>query len=418
VTFHAVDQLIFRSIKVSLLAAANQSDTPPRYFVMNPLASLSSSPSRTAATNAQSASRNTAADAQATLANRLAERLGLEPGALAGKSNDYTPEKVAGRILDFIDQRLQSEQAGGADSEKLKGLLEQARSGVEKGFAEARKILDGMGVLQGKVASDVDDTYQKIQDGFDALDKRFNPTTPSSSDSLAVAAYSERFAAQAETFDMEVTTRDGDRLRISIAQASANWSQTSVAASSNANGSSVAASSQSGSLQIAGWQVSVEGELDEEERSALEKLFSQVQDLSDKFYAGDLSGAFNRAMALDMDGEQLASMSLSLTQTTVRQATDAYSAVAQSGGQAASAVNSSLLDYAQGLLDALRSANQVTEEGSAKSSLLDLLKGGFSLDERFDSGRLDKAEQLNSRLLDGLQNVLNPALDSSKPADV
>jgi hypothetical protein len=268
------------------------------------------------------------------------------------------------------------------------------------------------------VASDVDDTYQKIQDGFDALDKRFNPTTPSSSDSLAVAAYSERFAAQAETFDMEVTTRDGDRLRISIAQASANWSQTSVAASSNANGSSVAASSQSGSLQIAGWQVSVEGELDEEERSALEKLFSQVQDLSDKFYAGDLSGAFDRAMALDMDGEQLASMSLSLTQTTVRQATDAYSAVAQSGGQAASAVNSSLLDYAQGLLDALRSANQVTEEGSAKSSLLDLLKGGFSLDERFDSGRLDKAEQLNSRLLDGLQNVLNPALDSSKPADV
>jgi hypothetical protein len=31
-----------------------------------------------------------------------------------------------------------------------------------------------------------------------------------------------------------------------------------------------------------------------------------VQDLSDTFYAGDLAGAFDRAMALDMDGEQLA----------------------------------------------------------------------------------------------------------------
>jgi hypothetical protein len=383
---------------------------------MNPLAANLSSASRPTSATAQPIVRN-AADAQATLANRLAERLGLEPGALAGKANDYTPEKVAGRILDFIEQRLQSEQAAGADPSKLKGLLEQARSGVEKGFAEARKILDGMGVLQGKVASDIDDTYQKIQDGFSDLDKRFNPDAALVGGSTNIAAYSERFAAQAETFDMEVTTRDGDRLRISIAQASANWSQSGVVASSNGNGSSVVASSQSGSMQIGGWQVSVEGELDDEERAALEKLFGQVQDLSNKFYAGDLSGAFDRAMALDMDGEQLASMSLRLTQTTVRQATDAYSAVAQDGGQAASAVNSSLIDYAQGLLDALRSANQVAEEGTAKTSLLDMLKGGFSLDERFDSGRLDKAEQLNSRLLDGLQNLLNPALDSSKSSD-
>jgi len=383
---------------------------------MNPLAANLSSASRPTSATAQPVVRN-AADAQATLANRLAERLGLEPGALAGKANDYTPEKVAGRILGFIEQRLQSEQAAGADPSKLKGLLEQARSGVEKGFAEARKILDGMGVLQGKVASDIDDTYQKIQDGFSDLDKRFNPDAALVGGSTNIAAYSERFAAQAETFDMEVTTRDGDRLRISIAQASANWSQSGVVASSNGNGSSVVASSQSGSLQIGAWQVSVEGELDDEERAALEKLFGQVQDLSNKFYAGDLSGAFDRAMALDMDGEQLASMSLRLTQTTVRQATDAYSAVAQDGGQAASAVNSSLIDYAQGLLDALRSASQVAEEGTAKTSLLDMLKGGFSLDERFDSGRLDKAEQLNSRLLDGLQNLLNPALDSSKSAD-
>ena len=383
---------------------------------MNPLAANLSSASRPTSATAQPVVRN-AADAQATLANRLAERLGLEPGALAGKANDYTPEKVAGRILSFIEQRLQSEQAAGADPSKLKGLLEQARSGVEKGFAEARKILDGMGVLQGKVASDIDDTYQKIQDGFSDLNKRFNPDAALVEGSTNIAAYSERFAAQAETFDMEVTTRDGDRLRISIAQASANWSQSGVVASSNGNGSSVVASSQSGSMQIGAWQVSVEGELDDEERAALEKLFGQVQDLSNKFYAGDLSGAFDRAMALEMDGEQLASMSLRLTQTTVRQATDAYSTVAQDGGQAASAVNSSLIDYAQGLLEALRSANQVADEGTAKTSLLDMLKGGFSLDERFDSGRLDKAEQLNSRLLDGLQNLLNPALDSSKSKD-
>jgi len=168
----------------------------------------------------------------------------------------------------------------------------------------------------------------------------------------------------------------------------------------------MAASSQSGSLQIGGWQVSVEGELDGDERAALEKLFGQVQELSSKFYAGDLAGAFDRAMALEMDGEQLASMSLHLTQTRVRQATDAYGAVAQQGGQAPSAVNGALLDYAQGLLDALRSASEAAADG--KGLLEQLLKGGFSLDERFDQPRLEKAERFNGSLLDGLQGLLEP----------
>lgn len=380
---------------------------------MNPLASLYSSASRASQLHNQPGAR-ASADAQNTLANRLAERMGMEPGALSGKRDDYTPEKVAERIIGFVEQRLQSEAAAGADPAKLQGLLNQAREGVEKGFAEARKIIDGMGALHGKVAADIDDTYKRIQDGFAGLDKRFGSTpAPTTGGSVSAAAYSERFSARAETFDMAITTRDGDRLRISVAQASANWSQTAVGAAKTANGSAVVGASQSGSLQIGGWQVEVEGELDEEEVAALEKLFTQVQDLSDKFYAGDLNGAFDRAMALDMDGEQLASMSLRLTQTTVRQATDAYSAVAEQGGQAAaSAVNSSLADYAQGLLDALRSADAVAQD--SKGTLLELLKGGFSLDNRFDSGRLDKAEQLNTRLLDGLQGLL-PQANAAKP---
>jgi len=347
------------------------------------------------------AARNSAADAQATLANRLAEKLGVPPGSLSGARDDYTPEKVAGRILGFIEQRLQSEAAAGADPTKLDKLLSQARDGVEKGFAEARKILDGMGVLKGQVAGDIDDTYKRIQDGFTDLDKRFGSAVPSAGDTVAVAGYSERFSALAETFDLSVTTRDGDRLRISVAQASANWSQSSFAASGDGKSTTVAGSSQSGSLRIGGWQVDVEGELDDDEIKALEKLFGQVQDLSDTFYAGDLAGAFDRAMALDMDGEQLASMSLRLTQTTVRQATDAYGAVA---GQGASAVNAGLQDYAQGLLDALRSAEDLAQD--AGGMLKELLKGGFSLDERFDLPRLEKAESLNRSLLDGLQSLL------------
>lgn len=367
---------------------------------MHPLAAFSSSASRPAFPASLAAAGNPG-DAQRALANRLAERLGLAPGALNGKGNDFTPEQVAERVLGLIEQRLHGEATAGADPARLQSLLSQARDGVEKGFAEARGILDGLGALHGQVAADIDATYRRIQGGLGELQQRFDPAAAPSTGAVAVAASSERFSALAETFDLQVTTRDGDRLRITIAQASASWSHSQVAAVSDGDSSAMVASRQSGSLQVGAWQVGIEGELDEQERAALEKLFGQVEQLSNQFYAGDLAGAFDRAMALELDGEQLASMSLRLTRTRVRQATDAYGAVA---GQAASAVNGSLSDYARGMLDALRSADALIENG--RGGLQQLLKGVLSLDERIDTARLDKAERLNGRLLDGIQGLL------------
>lgn len=384
---------------------------------MNALASLASPTQGTGLAGLSKAIARKQADTQEILANRLGQRLGLVPGALSGKGADYTPDKVADRVLGFIDQRLRSESVNGAAPAKLRGLLDQARAGIQKGFDDARKVLDGLGVLGGKVASDIDDTFTRIQDGLDQLQKTYLPTEQASAQSggvAAVAGYSERFVAKAETFDLDVRTRDGDRLRISIAQASANYSRTSVAAASDGKTSVLSASNRSSSLQIGAWQIEVEGELDDDEKAALSDLLEQVQDVSNKFYSGDLAGAFDRAMALDMDGEQLASMSMRLTQTKVMQATDAYGAVAQQGGQAASAVNGNLKDYANGLLDALRSAGQLAED--ARGTLEDLLKGGFALDERFDPGQLAKAEAFNKRLLDGLQPLLDKAQDDSAKA--
>ncbi|WP_263141094.1 DUF5610 domain-containing protein [Pseudomonas sp. RIT-PI-AD] len=348
------------------------------------------------------------ADAQSTLANRLANRLGMDPSALSGKKEDYTPDKVSDRLLGFIEGRLKSESASGADSEKMQKLLTQARDGIEKGFSEARKILDGMGLLKGQVAEDIDTTYNKIQAGLDNLEKAYGGGSAASvpdTASISSAAYSERSTAKAQTFDLQVTTKEGDKLRISIAQASSEWSKSA----SVGDGQNSATASRSGNLQIGAWNVSVEGDLSDDEKASLKDLLNQVQDISNKFYSGDLSGAFDRAMDLQLDGTQLASMSLNLTQSSVRKATDAYSDVAQQGvdpsqgSGAASAVNGSLREYAQNLLDAMNTANDFAEDG--KSTLQDLLKGGFSLDERFDQSLLDKADTLNGSLLDGLQKL-------------
>ncbi|KIV62696.1 MULTISPECIES: DUF5610 domain-containing protein [Pseudomonadaceae] len=394
---------------------------------MNSLDSLASATSRpNYLTRSDSANRN-ATNAQNVLANRVAQRLGVDPATLAGKTqDDYTPDKVAGRILDFVGGRIQAEAANGADPEKLQKMLDQARQGVEKGFAEAKKILQGMGVLGGKIASDIEDTFQRVQDGLARIGSTYGlgnaPAGDTSSVSrTAVSASTSTLVARSSTFDMEVTTREGDKLKISIAQASANWSSTSASASStrtSGNGgtstsTSAQVSASSGSLQIGGWSVQIEGNLNDDEKAALTDLLGQVQDISSKFYSGDLSGAFDRALALNMNGDQLASMSLNLSQTTYAQATSTYGAVSEEGGQPASAVNTSLRDYARGLLDAMKSAAAFSDD--AKGTLQQLLDGGFSLNQNLSEGQLEKAKSLNSRLLEGLAPLLQGT--ASTPAE-
>lgn len=354
-------------------------------------------------------------EGQKTLANRLAEQMGLKPGSLAGKAEDFAPGKVAERVLGFIGGRLESAKADGADTTALQKMYDQAAKGVEKGFEEARKILDGMGVLKGKVAADIDETWQRIQSGMQDIAQRLLPDASGgvSNEGVSLSASASRLVAQSQTFDLEVTTREGDRLRISIAQASASRSDSQVRASSGEQGSQVSVSSQSSQLQIGAWQVEVQGDLNDAERESLQDLLGQVQDLAGAFYAGDRQGAFDRALALKMDGSQLASMALNLTQTSVRQVTETYGRVS---GQAApaSAANPELREYALGLVEALRTASELVEPGN--ELLRELLDGGFALDERFDQKSLAKAMDLNQRLLEGLQ-ALQPTTGATEPPD-
>lgn len=38
--------------------------------------------------------------------------------------------------------------------------------GIDKGFAEARQVLDGLKVLEGDIASNIDKTYEFVQSGL------------------------------------------------------------------------------------------------------------------------------------------------------------------------------------------------------------------------------------------------------------
>ncbi len=85
-------------------------------------------------------------------------------------SQDNTPEGTASRIVSlstaFYDAFKQ--QNPGEDEEVLLNkFIDTLKKGVDQGFGEARDVLDGLKVLGGEVASNIDKTYELVQKGFE-----------------------------------------------------------------------------------------------------------------------------------------------------------------------------------------------------------------------------------------------------------
>lgn len=99
----------------------------------------------------------------------LAPELG--PDAIQGAMDqDNSPEATAGRILalstGFFD--AYAAQHPGEDGDQLaRNFVDLIRGGFEKGFNEARDILEGLDVLSGDIESGIMKTFELVQKGFD-----------------------------------------------------------------------------------------------------------------------------------------------------------------------------------------------------------------------------------------------------------
>lgn len=101
---------------------------------------------------------------------RLEAELGPNAIQNAAANQDNTPEATAGRILDFATAFFDAyaAQRPNDDPEQVaKDFVELIRGGFEKGFGEARDILQGLGVFNGEVESGVMKTYELVHKGLD-----------------------------------------------------------------------------------------------------------------------------------------------------------------------------------------------------------------------------------------------------------
>lgn len=228
----------------------------------------------------------------------------------------------------------------------------------------------------------------------------------------ALSSYRERFAAQ-ESLDLQVTTRDGDQVTIHISAEALNSRNSAFAAFFQRDNGLVSSfgagliSDSYASLSTA-FSLDIVGELDSEEAQALDQLLAQIQELAAQFYAGDLDAAVQSASELNLDPEQLLSMSLNMEQSRYLEVERAYLGDKPGRGHGSHHGHGlrGLGHYAGGLMNALQQSSVFADGRTLLSELfaanfaqLDLLENPQNDTQ---NPRGDQAFALHEGLLDSL----------------
>lgn len=104
---------------------------------------------------------------------RINEMLAPELGDNAIQNvvaEDNSAEATAGRILSLSTgffEAYAAQRQGDDPAQVAQDFVDLIRGGFEEGFAEARDILEGMGVLGEELESDITKTFDLVQKGYD-----------------------------------------------------------------------------------------------------------------------------------------------------------------------------------------------------------------------------------------------------------
>lgn len=322
---------------------------------------------------------------------------------------DFSPGAVADRILGFIDGHIKTVKANGASDDEVSKQYDIARKAVAKGFAEARKILDGLGVLTGSIKANVDETFKRINDGLDA---RQNPdAVPAPTGTEAAGAqnvsniarqYDESHSfAQTQQFDLSLKTKEGDIVTLHFDRSDVYANSGSISEQSDGKQSTRQAQLSHSETHSSSIRYSVTGDLNDDEKKAIDNVLAGVNKIADQFYAGHTQEALQQASQLDFNSDELQSLKLDLTRSTQASYASRYQQVAALPTSDTSvAPPPAASSFIRDLGAALREADKETALPDSKALFKQLLDKTLETDPRKDDA--------SSPLKDFLQRLLNP----------
>lgn len=238
---------------------------------------------------------------------------------------DFTPEKVADRILSFIGAAFSNIDSNDKDGQREK--LEQARQGVEKGFNDAKEILEGLGVFKDEIANNANKTYDLLQQGLDKIAANIE-SGASIVDGLFGSANqlaTDKRASYELSFDFELTTKDGDTVTIRLNTLEATHETEYGRESENLSGNAY----RSTTLSQSAYSISIDGQLDDDEVAAIDKLLSDMTTVAEQYFSGETQAALDKITSLGYNTAEIASYALNMKETQQTKATSTYQAIGE-----------------------------------------------------------------------------------------
>ncbi|WP_221075760.1 DUF5610 domain-containing protein [Agarivorans aestuarii] len=217
----------------------------------------------------------------------------------------FDAEEVARNVLNFVASSLHSAKQSGMSEDKLAEMMAQARKGVDIGFEGAREELSDAGILNEDLEKGIDKSYDLIQEGLEKIEEGDYQIQ-------SAPLYSQLAMSSSQSASMELETAEGDKVTISYGS--------QLAASYSESGSSIQASFASQQQ----FSFSVEGDLNDDELAAIADLIKQVDEVGQQFFSGDLDKAFDQALSIGFDEQQLVGFAVNFQQQQSVAVTQAY----------------------------------------------------------------------------------------------
>ena len=134
-------------------------------------------------------------------------------------------------------------------------------------------------------------------------------SSDSSSDRLSTSAPQlgailDQESSSSRLFNLQLVTADGDKVNIRSYGDYGQRSQTSEGAS------------QYNESSLSRFKLTVEGDLDTEELKAINALLGRVTDVAETFFSGDITAAFDQALELGIESDEIARFAVNLQQTS------------------------------------------------------------------------------------------------------
>ncbi|MPW30099.1 hypothetical protein F9L16_14000 [Agarivorans sp. B2Z047] len=217
----------------------------------------------------------------------------------------FDAEEVARNVLNFVASTLHSAKQSGMSEDKLAEMMAQARKGVDMGFEGAREELSDAGILNEELEKGIDKSYDLIQEGLEKIEE-------GDYEIQSAPLYSQLAMSSSQSATMELETAEGDKVTISYGS--------QLAASYSEGRSSIQASFSSQQQ----FSFSVEGDLNDDELAAIADLIKQVDEVGQQFFSGDLDKAFDQALNIGFDEQQLVGFAVNFQQQQSVAVTQAY----------------------------------------------------------------------------------------------